>query len=266
MVKLAVVIGINYRGTSNELKGCINDALALKKMLVEEYKYQEKNITLLTDDTTKKPSGANIIQCIYELALRSQKENVEEIWISYSGHGSSIRDTSGDEKDGRDEVIIPVDYATAGVVVDDLLNHVLSFIEKKTKVIALFDCCHSGTILDLPYKYISGDTSTRECDVNNVAADVIMISGCRDDQTSADAYNLEKDGKFSGAMTSSFLETMEEFNYDITVFKLLEQMRTYLSTKGYSQIPQVTCTFPVLQTTAFAINKKNYRRPFLEKP
>ncbi len=37
-----------------------------------------------------------------------------------SGHGGQIKDKDGDEVDGYDEVIFPVDYKTAGCIVDDV--------------------------------------------------------------------------------------------------------------------------------------------------
>lgn len=43
-----------------------------------------------------------------------------------SGHGAQIRDIDGDEIDGLDEVIYPVDYETAGHIVDDVRTAFLS--------------------------------------------------------------------------------------------------------------------------------------------
>ena len=39
--------------------------------------------------------------------------------FSCSGHGGRVRDTSGDEDDGYDETLIPVDFRRAGQIVDD---------------------------------------------------------------------------------------------------------------------------------------------------
>jgi hypothetical protein len=37
----------------------------------------------------------------------------------FTGHGGQIVDTSGDEDDGFDEILIPGDYKTSGQIVDD---------------------------------------------------------------------------------------------------------------------------------------------------
>lgn len=38
-----------------------------------------------------------------------------------AGHGGSVPDVSGDEEDGKDETMIPVDYKTAGQIKDDTI-------------------------------------------------------------------------------------------------------------------------------------------------
>ena len=35
--KRALIVGINYPGTSNELRGCVNDANLVNKMITEQY-------------------------------------------------------------------------------------------------------------------------------------------------------------------------------------------------------------------------------------
>jgi len=43
-LKKALLIGINYRGTANELGGCINDVNSMKNILIKRCGYKEKNI------------------------------------------------------------------------------------------------------------------------------------------------------------------------------------------------------------------------------
>jgi metacaspase-1 len=254
MTKYALCIGINYQGQDGELNGCINDALHLQKMLTEVYHYPHENITLLTDETQNKPTVDNIIQELYNLVLRCYRENVEEIWFSYSGHGSYIHDTSGDEDDNRDECLVPLDYAQKGMLSDDILHHVLSYFPSSTKLICLIDACHSGTMLDLPYRYLYGHKSVEENENSKVKGDVVMISGCRDTQTSADAWNVANREKYTGAMTSSFLHVLKEFNHDITCYNLIKHMRRFLSEKGFEQTPQISCTKKLSNTSIFSRN------------
>lgn len=47
-----------------------------------------------------------------------------------SGHGGQTRDLDGDEIDGYDEVIFPVDYLTAGHIVDDVSLQFINSAER----------------------------------------------------------------------------------------------------------------------------------------
>lgn len=46
--KRAVIIGISYRNTRNELKGCINDAKCMRYLLVNRFKFPSESILMLT--------------------------------------------------------------------------------------------------------------------------------------------------------------------------------------------------------------------------
>ena len=252
MSKIALLIGINYQGTESELSGCINDINNTKEILKTIYKYEEKNIIVMTDDTEIKPTSNNITIQLYNLAFRTAKENIKEVWISYSGHGSYVKDTNGDEDDAQDECLVPLDYKKNGLITDDVLNHILSFIKPKIPVIVIVDACHSETILDLPYRYISGNKNIIENKNNKIKGNVIMISGCRDNETSADAYDINNSKTYSGAMTSAFLETLKKFNYTITGWTLLKEMRLFLQEREFIQIPQLCSTSKIDNTTIFS--------------
>lgn len=236
--KVGLCIGINYAThTTGQLKGCINDATNLQSFLVDIQDYTE--VTLLTDrpenkNTSLYPTAYNIIMQLYQLAIRTHLEHIDEAWVSFAGHGTQVHDGNGDEADGKDECILPIDYQTRGVLTDDLLQHVLNMMHPRTKCMVLMDCCHSGTILDL--KYTLNDTF--ECtQIANITMDtqpdVIMISGCQDAQTSAD-INEE------GAMTRAFLDTMSHFDYHLTFRGLIYGMRMHIKERNLTQVPNIT--------------------------
>lgn len=124
------------------------------------------------------------------------------MFMHYSGHGSYVKDTSNDESDGRDEVIVASDNVL--IRDDDINDRFLAKLPVDTKCFVLMDCCHSSTVLDLKYRY---DKSSKFAIVENpkdkTVAEIICISGCMDSQTSADAYIA---GTFRGAMTTAFLQ------------------------------------------------------------
>jgi len=230
--KFALLIGINYIGTSSQLSGCINDCINTKKFLLEKCGFKESEILMIVDDgtTTQKPTKKNIENGL-NLLVQKALAGCEFLWFSYSGHGSHQRDTNGDETDGSDELLCPVDYNTSGFIVDDYIyNNLVSKLPQSTTLVSIMDCCHSGTIFDLPYTY---DTKLSDANKNKPKATVISISGCKDDQTSADAFI---DRKSQGAMTWSLLTALQNSNYSIKIEDLIKQMRTLLA-KEYTQYP-----------------------------
>lgn len=86
------------------------------------------------------------------------------VWLHYSGHGGRLPDESGDEEDGMDETIIPIDFKRRGQIRDDdLLKYFVKPMKRGVTVTCIMDCCHSGTVLDLPYQFIAdGEHSAME--------------------------------------------------------------------------------------------------------
>jgi len=241
MTKVALLMGLNYRGTGGELNGCIHDVQNTGKVLEDIYGYKPEDILYMTDDSEIKPTAKNIFGQLVQLSERTKKEEINEVWISYSGHGSYVTDRSGDEDDGKDECLVPLDYAQSGVILDDDLNYILGLFNPNTRVIFIVDACHSETMLDLPYRYISGSKNVIENEKSRVKCNCIMISGCRDTQTSSDAYNINNSKEYSGAMTSALLYVLDKFQYTITCWRLLKEMREFLEKRKFSQVPQISC-------------------------
>ena len=234
-IKRALLVGINYIGTQYELRGCINDVENVKNKLVSSYGYNDANIVTLTDNTTLKPTKAVILDQFKNVLSNSVAG--DQIFFAFSGHGSNVLDRSGDEKDGYDEMIVSKDLQG---ILDDELNAILKqYLKKDVTLFALFDSCHSGTVLDLKYQYLDStgyNQSTVNDRVEETVGNVCMISGCMDVQTSADAFI---NSKSQGAMTWSFLETLNTKS-NLSWNELVVNMRNLLKTQ-YEQIPQFSC-------------------------
>ncbi|CAG8710965.1 8880_t:CDS:2, partial [Dentiscutata erythropus] len=245
--KKALLIGINYFNTKNELRGCINDVHNVKKFLIELYGFKEADMLILTDDQrdqTRIPYRGNIIAAMRWL--------VQDARPNDSGHGGQVEDLDGDEDDGYDETILPLDFEKNGQIIDDEMHDIMvKPLFPGVRLTAIFDSCHSGTALDLPYiysthgvvkeynivseggstimnagmSYLRGDLNGIKTSImsfgkkamsgNKIAeqnrvnkssqADVIMFSGCKDAQTSADANEA---GQNTGAMSYAFIKAL----------------------------------------------------------
>lgn len=233
--KLALIIGINYTGMQGELNGCINDTKKIINFLKNRCGYLDKNIILLTDDTAQKPTKSNIINAINSFVQKATKGNFKELWFSYSGHGTYTWNYGGDrEADYKDEALVPIDYKESGLILDDYLNsNLVRLLPKDAKLFSIIDACHSGTSLDLPFIYRT-QNGIEVHGVEENIVDVCKISGCRDYQTSADAY-INK--KYQGALTFTFIKTLEDFRYNMTPKQIISRMQNYIKQNGYTQIP-----------------------------
>ena len=231
-VKKALLIGINYETNNtsdDDLRGCVNDVNNLQDYLLNKCMFTKDQMTILTGaDATKE----NIINELNELVHFAHNNVVSELWLSYSGHGSQVN--SFTESDGKNEVLCPVDYLRNGIISDDYLKtQFLEKLPKTTKLFVVMDCCHSGSNMDLTYAIENGDIINRH--ESEIDAKVVKLSGCLDSQVSMDAYN-HKMKEFQGAFTDAFLHT----NGNCKTCELVNNINTYLQTKKYAQISQLS--------------------------
>jgi hypothetical protein len=234
--KKALLIGINYNGTTSQLRGCINDINAVSSLLTTKYAFNPDSIIKITDETTQKPTR-DVILAAFAQFLASGTEG-DVLFFAFSGHGSYTLDHNKDEKNGNDEMIIASD--SKGIVDDELKTLIQTNLKKNVTLFALFDSCFSGTVLDLKYQYLdslANDASTVNNKETETFGNVIMISGCNDDQTSADAY---LDRKFQGAMTWAFLSVINTLTAPPSWRDLLVKMRDQLKTSEFTQLPQLS--------------------------
>ncbi|KAF1950239.1 hypothetical protein CC80DRAFT_456012 [Byssothecium circinans] len=284
----ALLIGINYFGQRGQLRGCINDVKNMSAYLNSHFGYKREDMVTLTDDQhnpMSQPTKSNILRAMHWL-VKDARPN-DSLFFHYSGHGGQTKDLDGDEDDGYDEVIYPVDFRTAGHIVDDEMHRIMvQSLQPGVRLTAIFDSCHSGSALDLPYLYstsgvlkepnlakeagqgllgivssyarqdISGMLSNagslfkkvtqgdsvykKNLRTKTSPADVIMWSGSKDTQTSADA---SIQGEATGAMSWAFINSLKK-NPNQSYVQLLNSIRDELQGK-YSQKPQLSCSHPL---------------------
>jgi hypothetical protein len=229
MVNLRLLsIGINYIGTNYLLNGCINDSNNMNNFFKEYSINKNYNYSsiLLNDYTTIKPTKSNILKyLIQELDIL---DSSDVFIFHFSGHGSNVKDLNRDELDKKDEVIVPIDYDF--IIDDELYKTIYSHLKPNISYIFLFDSCHSGTMLDLQYTILENNkTIINNKNKNNF--NIISISGCKDDQYSADAFI---DNNYAGAMTTSFLK---QFKSAKNWNELVKLMNKWLFFNQFTQKP-----------------------------
>lgn len=173
----AILVGINYTGQQGQLSGCHNDVKNMKEYLMNEKGFESHNITVLMDDGYHtNPTYSNMMSAYRNLVNVTRAG--DSVFCHYSGHGGNVRDTSGDEEDGYDETLIPVDFQRSGQILDDdLLKELVQPMPKDSLLSCLFDCCHSGTVLDLPYRFTAdGDVSAGMQRMPNFDFDNLLVT------------------------------------------------------------------------------------------
>ena len=160
--------------------------------------------------------------------------------LHYSGHGSNVPDDNKDEADGRDEILCPTDLNWDDTMRDDWLRDTFDTLPAGVSFTVIMDCCHSGTNtraiqppdVKVKQRYLpspwgigaaeSGRSLPRKVtselrrsprsarkgkDIVNADLPEVLITGCRDTQTSADAFI---NGRYNGALTFALVEAIRK--------------------------------------------------------
>lgn len=238
----ALCICCSYPGTQWALPGCVPDQEAMVKTLIRN----SYAVTFLADHTPAwgqpKPSAPsnrrNILAELEALCRWLHAAPGRQGWVSYSGHGTQTADRGGDEADGLDEAMVPCDFKMAGLLTDDKLRTTIRFGEGSS-LMFFFDCCHSGTILDLPYT-LRHTLSGPEYPIETEAGAVFCISASKDDQS---AYETAE----GGVCTRAFLGA---YTPSVSPAATLRLMRRYAERKGMPQTIMMASNRPFTEADA----------------
>jgi hypothetical protein len=266
---MALTIGLNavnpthYGGWSGDLNACEADAEDMAA-IAKGKGFKVK--TLLTARATR----TNVINEIRKAAKALKSGDF--FMLSYSGHGGQLPDLNNDEPDGYDETWCLYD----GEHVDDELYKLLSEFADGVRILVFSDSCHSGSVIK--QAYYRGTIMARSADVNTtevryrampnevalrtyrenrefydpilanpdlkkaqaaVKASVILISGCQDNQLSAD-------GPFNGLFTSQLLRVWSSGTFKGDYRKFHKKIRSYMppdQTPNYFKVGKANAGF-----------------------
>jgi hypothetical protein len=265
MAKKAVLIGINrYRMPGADLRGCVNDVKNMQHVLTRNYGFTAQDITVMADLAASKKA---MQAAITKLIRGGRKGDV--LLVHFSGHGSNVPDDDGDEAESRDEILCPTDLDWKDPFRDDWLRKTFDSLRAGVSLTVITDCCHSGTItraLDPPdapviQRYLpspwdlvavesgrrlrgavrsglskSRGTKRKNRDVVEIDLPEVLITGCRADQTSADAWI---GGSYNGALTYNLVFALEEGKNQLSYRQLHAATITKLKRGRFDQVPQL---------------------------
>lgn len=243
MAKRAVLIGINdYTDPEiHDLNGCVADVEAMSEVLCDCYQFDPADLTKLVLPQQNNREG--ILGALKALVEATAEGDVALVY--YSGHGSQVPDTNGDEVDHWDETIVPSDSsrsangAVLDIIDDELQSYILALADRTAHATFIFDSCHSGSIdrdllrpatvegvlaedrpapratlpaskeLSVQPQFFPGfehQTGHQRSDSGLIRrGDYLLIAGCRDDEVSLE---MEFAGKPHGLLTNFLIDEL----------------------------------------------------------
>jgi hypothetical protein len=252
MTKRALCVGINdYPGTGSDLSGCVNDAQDWAQELTSRG-YQVR--TLLDKQATRQ----DMVDALTKLVTGAVAG--DSLVFTYSGHGSWLPDDSGDEPDGRDEMLCPYDISDEQYLMDDDLAQIFKQKAKDVRLYFISDSCHSGSVAKFaptpliaanrmpkirllpPLEYVK-DPDTRDriplamrapSSSRGETYPALLLSGCKDVEFS---YDADFGGRPNGAMTRAALDALKQ--NPATPRDWFKAIRQKLPSQMYPQTPQL---------------------------
>jgi hypothetical protein len=131
----ALCVGIDSYPTA-PLAGCVRDARTWEGVL----RNLRFDVTTIVD---AEATRQRVLDALGSLVRSAQPGDL--IVFQYSGHGTQAEDLNVDESDRYDEALVPVDYQSGALLLDDDLAEIYRQLSAGAVLTLFMDCCHSGT-------------------------------------------------------------------------------------------------------------------------
>ena len=230
--KRAFMVGISHYDTAltgyqwNNING-VEDVNLLSPIL----KKQGFTLTTLLDEQA---TYDNITNQLSRFAEKAKKGDI--VYLHFSAHGQPVEDMNGDEEDGWDEAIIPIDayklykksvYEGKKHLLDDQLNKYVQKIREKIGptgfLFVVIDACHAGTSSRANDETVRGTKvgftynnkvfkpSTQKKSHYKIEASakmshVLYLEACRPDQINTE---IKIDGKRYGPLSYNIAKALQ---------------------------------------------------------
>lgn len=253
--KRAFMVGVSHYDTAltgyqwNNINGT-ND-ISLLSPILQEQGFQI--MSLLDEQATY-----NTITKQFQQFIQKSKAG-DIIYLHFSTHGQPVEDMSGDETDGWDEAIVPIDayklyrkgvYEGERHLLDDQLNTYLQKLRSKLgpkgMVYVVIDACHAGTASrgndDIirgthvgltPHNKIFKPTKDRRSHFplvhKNKLADIVFLEACRADQLNTE---IKVEGQRYGALSYHLAQTLQSVTLSTQPDTFTEKLQQTIVQQG----------------------------------
>lgn len=254
--KWAFLVGISNYDTAltdyqwNNING-IEDVNLLSPILFN----QGFSIKTLLD---KEATYKNIVTQLSDFSDSIKKGDI--VYLHFSAHGQPIEDTNGDEEDGWDEAVIPIDaykiykkglYEGDRHLTDDQLNKYVKRLREKIGpkgfLYVTIDACHAGTSSrandetvrgtrvgftynNKVYKPSSNKESHYKVESSAKLANVVFVEACRPDQVNTE---IKVEGKRFGPLSYNIAQVLSKSPLSTEPMAFLNNLKESISENGH---------------------------------
>ena len=253
--KRAFMVGISHYDTAltgyqwNNING-VEDINLLCPILKKQ---GFSTITLLDQQAT----FSNVILRLSQFINKTRKGDI--VYLHFSTHGQPVEDLNGDEKDGWDEAIVPIDayklykkgkYEGKKHLLDDQLNNYVKSIREKIGntgfLYVVIDACHAGTSsrandetvrgTNVGFTYSnkvfrSSPQKKSQYKIENAPklSNVLFLEACRHDQVNT---AIKVKNKRYGPLSYNIAQTLQKKALSINANEFLNNLKTSIMNGG----------------------------------
>lgn len=253
--KRAFMVGISNYDTAltgyqwNNING-VEDI----KLLSPALEKQGFAITSLLDEQA---TFANITQQLAQFIGKTKKGDI--VYLHFSAHGQPVEDLNGDEEDGWDEAIVPIDayklyrkgtYEGEKHLTDDQLNQYVEKLRNKIGpdgfLYVVIDACHAGTSsrgnddvvrgtrVGLTYnnkvfKPSTAKQSHYQVNASEKQSNVLFLEACRSDEINTE---IRVESKRYGPLSYHIAQTLSDFVLTTNANGFLQQVKSSILNSG----------------------------------
>ena len=239
----ALVVGIDYAGSAQQLDGCAARAQDMAAMLSQRGFHV---VSLLdvngrggTGDAAVHvvPTTRRILQELVALAQWAAVSEGRQAWVHLIGSGAHAAAGAGGA------ALMPSDWNERGAISNDVLASIVRTFPGHSSLLVVLDTVHAGFLPNVPVGAGGRVAKTaRFAKTVPAASHVHVLASCAASGEPSDAFGAGQQGKWAAALTAALLAAPRPQQ---SWGQLLEDVRALLRRRGATVTPVLSSSSPL---------------------